>query len=124
LKNYKFVSECFTICTYGHPCPKTSHRIRKNSQTTLHGKKREETFRRATEEDPSPGWTGAIYVMCTEGLHCVLGDKGANHPVQQCGSLRNKYIQGCDMNIILVYAFIAVLGFFTGVIDMAITYRI
>jgi len=27
------------------------------------GKKREETFRRATEEDPSPGWTGAIDVM-------------------------------------------------------------
>jgi len=31
------------------------------------GKKREENFRRATEEDPSPGWTGAIDVMCTEG---------------------------------------------------------
>jgi len=30
-------------------------------------KNREETFRRATEEDPSPGWTGAIDVMCTEG---------------------------------------------------------
>jgi len=29
--------------------------------------KREETFRRATEEDPSPGWTGAIDAMCTEG---------------------------------------------------------
>jgi len=24
----------------------------------------EETFRRATEEDPSPGWTDAIDVMC------------------------------------------------------------
>jgi len=40
----------------------TSHRIRKNSQeiekkTLSQGKKREETFRRATEEDPSPGWT-------------------------------------------------------------------
>jgi len=32
------------------------------------GKKREEPFRRATEEDPSPGWTGAIDVMCTEGI--------------------------------------------------------
>jgi len=64
--NYKFVSECFTICTHRHPSPKTSHWIRKNSQITLHGEKREETFRRATEEDPSPGWTDAIYVMCTE----------------------------------------------------------
>jgi len=43
-------SEGFTICTFRHPCPKTSLRIRKNSQTTLHGEKREETFRRATEE--------------------------------------------------------------------------
>jgi len=46
----------------------TSHRIRKNSQITLQGEKREEPFRRATEEDPSPGWTGAIDVMCTEGI--------------------------------------------------------
>jgi len=39
----------------------TSHRIRKNSKNlkkTLSGKKRrEEPFRRATEEDLSPGWT-------------------------------------------------------------------
>jgi len=28
--------------------------------------KREETFRRATEEDPSPGWTEEIDVMCPE----------------------------------------------------------
>jgi len=35
----------------------TSHRIRKNSQTTLQGEKREETFQERTEEDPSPGWT-------------------------------------------------------------------
>jgi len=56
------------ICTHRHPCPKTSHRIRKNSQTTLNGEKREETFRRATEEDASPGWTGAIDVMCTEWI--------------------------------------------------------
>jgi len=44
----------------------TSHRIRKNSkeiEKTLSGEKREETFRRATEEDPSPGWTEAIDVM-------------------------------------------------------------
>jgi len=39
----------------------TSHGIRKNSQqiekTLSQGKKKEETFRRATKEDPSPGWT-------------------------------------------------------------------
>jgi len=32
------------------------------------GKKREKTFRRATEEDPSPRWTVVIDVMCTEGI--------------------------------------------------------
>jgi len=36
-------------------------RSRKNSQKlekkTFHGEKSEEPFRRATEEDPSPGWT-------------------------------------------------------------------
>jgi len=36
------------------------------------GKKREETFRRAIEEDPSPGWTGAIDVMWTEGQDMSL----------------------------------------------------
>jgi len=39
----------------------TSHRIRKNSQETENkpftGKRSEETFMRATEEDTSPGWT-------------------------------------------------------------------
>jgi len=39
----------------------TSHRIRKNFQeiekTLSGGKKGEESFRRETEEDPSPGWT-------------------------------------------------------------------
>jgi len=29
----------------------------------LHREKREENFRKATEEDPSPGWTNAIDVM-------------------------------------------------------------
>jgi len=64
--------ECFTICTPRHPCPRTSHRIRKNSQeiekTLSRAKKCEETFRRPTEEDASPGWTEAIDVMCTEGI--------------------------------------------------------
>jgi len=46
----------------------TSHRIRKNSEkigkkTFTGKKKREETYRRATEEDPSPGWTEARDVM-------------------------------------------------------------
>jgi len=39
----------------------------KTPKTTLHREKMEETFRRATEEDPSPQWTGAIDAMCTEG---------------------------------------------------------
>jgi len=41
-----------------HPWPLTSHRIRKNSQEIEKnplGEKSEETFRKATEEDPSPG---------------------------------------------------------------------
>jgi len=36
------------------------------SGKNLSREKREETFSRATEEDPSPGWTEAIDVMCTE----------------------------------------------------------
>jgi len=55
--NYKFVSEGFTICTHRHPCPRTSHRIRKNSQITLHGEKKGRNLQERTEEDPSPGWT-------------------------------------------------------------------
>jgi len=49
-----------------HPWPLTSHRTRKNSQKIE--KNFSETFRRATEEDPSPGWTEAIYVTFTEGI--------------------------------------------------------
>jgi len=33
---HKFVSVGFTICTHRHPCPKTWHRIRKNSQITIY----------------------------------------------------------------------------------------
>jgi len=33
----------------------------------FHRERREETFRRATEKDPSPGWTDATDAMCTEG---------------------------------------------------------
>jgi len=40
----------------------TSHRTRNNSpknreKKNLQGEEGEEPFRRATEEDPSPGWT-------------------------------------------------------------------
>jgi len=54
--------------TYDIPDLLTSHRIKKNSQKTeekkrSQEKKREETLRRATEEDPSPGWTEAREVM-------------------------------------------------------------
>jgi len=84
--NSKFVSEGFTIYKYKHPCPRTSHRIRKTSQTTLNGEKREETFRRATEEDPSPGWTGVIDVMCTEGIIlCKL--KHSNNTINEYDSV-------------------------------------
>jgi len=42
----------------------TSHGIRKSFQEiekkTFEGQKSEETLSRATEEDPSPGWTEAI----------------------------------------------------------------
>jgi len=41
ITNYKFASECFTICT--HPWPLTSHRIRKNDKEIekyFHGEKR------------------------------------------------------------------------------------
>jgi len=59
-----------------HPCPRTSHGIRKNSQekekTLSWGTKGEETFRRATELDPSPGRTEATDVMCTEGINTEL----------------------------------------------------
>jgi len=44
----------------------TSYQIRKHSQERekpFHREKGEETFRSPTEEDPSPGWTEAIYVM-------------------------------------------------------------
>jgi len=42
----------------------TSHRIRNKFEKTLsQGEIREEILSRATEEDPSPGWTEAIDVM-------------------------------------------------------------
>jgi len=49
------------------PVPKPHIGSGKTPKQPSTGEKREETFRRATEEDPSPRWTGAIDVMCTEG---------------------------------------------------------
>jgi len=40
-----------------------SGKTSRNRKNPFTWKKREETFRRATEEDPSPGWTDAIDVM-------------------------------------------------------------
>jgi len=64
-----YASEGFTICTHMTSLTfdltldqEKLPRIRKKPFR----EKREEIFRRATEEDPSPGWTEAIYVMCTE----------------------------------------------------------
>jgi len=50
------------------PVPKLHIGSGKTPKQPFTGKKREETFRRATEEDPSPGWTGVIDVMSTEGI--------------------------------------------------------
>jgi len=50
------------------PAPKPHIGSGKTPKQPFTGEKREETFRRATEEDPCPGWTGAIDVMCTEGI--------------------------------------------------------
>jgi len=38
-----------------HQIRRNSYKIEKNPFTGI--KRREETFRRATEDDPSPGWT-------------------------------------------------------------------
>jgi len=35
----------------------------RNRKKNFDREKREDTFRRVTEEDPSPGWTGVIDVM-------------------------------------------------------------
>jgi len=51
---YKFVSKGFTICT---------HTTSLTFDLTSDQEIREEPFRRATEEDPSSGWTEARDVM-------------------------------------------------------------
>jgi len=64
LTNYKLASEGFTICTQTSLSQNlTSDQETLPKKKPFTGKKSEETFRRATEEDPSPGWTGAIDVM-------------------------------------------------------------
>jgi len=65
--SHKLTSEGFTIYTYDIPVPEPHNGSGQTPKQPFPGEKREETFRRATEEDPSPGWTDAIDVMCTEG---------------------------------------------------------
>jgi len=62
ITHYKFASECFTICTHTtsltFDLTSDQEELPRNRKKTLsQGKKSEEPFRRATEEDPSPGWT-------------------------------------------------------------------
>jgi len=45
------------------PDPEPPTGLGKTPKQPYHREKREDTFRRATEEDRSPGWTGAIDVM-------------------------------------------------------------
>jgi len=59
ITNYKFASEGFTVCTHTTSLTfdLTSEKLPKNRKKNLHRRKREETFRRETEEDSSPRWT-------------------------------------------------------------------
>jgi len=59
----------FTICTHigyrlSQDLTLDKGKLPKNRKNT--GEKREEPFRRATEEDPSPRMNRTIDVMCTE----------------------------------------------------------
>jgi len=56
---HKFASEGLTICTHRHPCPRIhigswdrdeSGKTPPKIEKPFHGEKREETFRRATED--------------------------------------------------------------------------
>jgi len=51
---YKFASEGWTICTHTTSLTFDPKQIRRKKLSRE--KKGEEIFRRATEEDPSPGW--------------------------------------------------------------------
>jgi len=62
----------FTICTHttslSQDLTSDQEKLAKNRKKDFTGKKREETARRATKEDPSPGWTEARDVMWPEGI--------------------------------------------------------
>jgi len=57
----------FTICTHttslSQDLTSNQEQLPRDRRNTFTGEKREETVRRATEEDPSPGWTEARDVM-------------------------------------------------------------
>jgi len=59
--NYKFALEGFTICTQRtsltFDLTLDQEELPRNRKKNFQGEKREETFRTAREEDPSPGWT-------------------------------------------------------------------
>jgi len=63
ITNYECASEGFTICTHTtsltFDLSSDQEKLPRNrrKKNTFHGEKSEEPFRRATEEDPSPGWT-------------------------------------------------------------------
>jgi len=65
--NYKFPSECFTICTHRHPWPLTSHRIRKNSQITLQGWKKGRNLQQSNRGGSLSRMDRTIDVMWPEG---------------------------------------------------------
>jgi len=58
ITNYNFASEGFTICTHttslSQDLTSDQEKRPRNRKKTFHREKREETFRRATKEDPSP----------------------------------------------------------------------
>jgi len=54
------LKELYNLYTYDIPVPGPhigSEKTLKKYNKSFQREKREETFRRATEEDPSPGWT-------------------------------------------------------------------
>jgi len=57
-----------------------------NNPSRVKKKRREETFRSVTEEDPSPGWTGVIDVMCTEVI-IIHKLKHSNNTINEYGSV-------------------------------------
>jgi len=53
----------YTLTSLSQDLTSDQEKLPRNRKKYFHGEKREEPFRRATEEDPSPGWTGTIDVM-------------------------------------------------------------